>query len=98
MSITKASRIGNTQPFVRATQRDDERHIGVAAGLVSYSEDDTYKVSYIEVGARCDHIGADSKKGIKMSDRPSYDDDLMRPDPVKEAVEADRVKRAVPVD
>jgi len=94
MSITKASRFNTVQPFVRVTERDDSRHFGLAIGIVTYGDDDTYKVSYLELGARCDHIGADSKSGIKMTDRLDYDDDLMRPDPVKEAVVADRAARA----
>jgi hypothetical protein len=93
--------MGNFQPFARATQRDEDTYIGTQVGFVTYGSDDTYQVSYIELGARCDHIydamGNQSDRR-KTTDVASFDDDLMRPDPIKEAVVADRVKRAETID
>ena len=93
--------MGNIQPFARATEREDGSYIGSQLGIVSYGSDDTYQVSYFELGARGDHLYdalGPKDKSRKVTDVATYDDDLMRPDPVKEAILADRIKNAVPVD
>ena len=57
MALT--ARFGSFQPFLRANSRDDERYGGLQAGFVTYhgeGDDETYKVSYAEVGGRSDHL------------------------------------------
>ncbi len=60
MAFTIAFRLGDIQPFVGITERDNERALGLRGGLVTYSDDadgnETYKVTYSELNTRCDHI------------------------------------------
>jgi len=49
-------RIGNFQPFVRSTDRDEGTSVGAQYGVITYDDDDNYRVSHFEVGFRCDHL------------------------------------------
>ena len=60
MAFTIAFRVRDIQPFIGITERDEDRALGLRAGLVTYSDDadgnETYKVTYSELNSRCDHI------------------------------------------
>ncbi len=88
--------------FTRCTSREDGRYAGLQLGLATTNDDDEYKVSYLEVGARLDHV-VDPIVNVSMSRRSSpdlvstvptldspleYDADLFTEDASKEAVSA----------
>tara|TARA_Y100000817_G_scaffold250931_1_gene203316 strand:+ start:170 stop:502 length:333 start_codon:yes stop_codon:yes gene_type:complete len=87
-----AFRLGNIQPFVDVTSRDDDRYGSLQAGFVTYDEDDNYQVTYIEYGARCDHLadplqracGLDVDK-LSASAPLASDERLMRSKPEPKA-------------
>ena len=56
--MTLSRRVNNISPFIRGVMRDDNRYQGGHIGFVTYADDDTYQVSYIEAGVRSDHVGA----------------------------------------
>lgn len=81
---------------MRVHDRDLDTYSGQQMGIVTYDEDENYRVSYWEFGGRSDHlrdfVGQD--KSERQSSNPySFDEELIRPNPVTEAVEADRIKR-----
>jgi len=96
MAVTRAFRSGNAQIYARVHDRDDGTYSGQQLGLVTYDEDENYRITYWECGGRSDHLYdfvGQSKSERKSSDPAPYDADIIRPNPVTEAVEADRAKR-----
>lgn len=96
MALT--TRFGNFQPFLRGNSREDERYGGVQAGFVTYhgeADDETYLVSYAEVGGRSDHISKPlgdvlnaSIDDLSTASPLSADADLIQTAEKKEADEA----------
>ena len=88
--------------FARTTSREDGRYAGIQAGFVTTNDDDEYKVSYIELGGRLDHVVdpivnvsltrracPDLVSTVPTLDSPlEYDADLFTEDASKEAVSA----------
>jgi len=86
MALTQ--RFGRVQPFLRTNSAEDNRYGGLQAGVVTYSGDsdnETYQVSYAELGGRSDHIakpigdlvGADVAE-LSSSSPLASDADLIR--------------------
>ncbi len=54
-------RFGRIQPFADINSREDNRYGGIQVGLTTYSTpegggEEQFQTSYVELGARCDHI------------------------------------------
>lgn len=111
--MTLSRRVNNISPFIRGVMRDDNRYQGGHIGFVTYADDDTYKVSYIEAGVRSDHVGAPLAQALGapleplyVSSPAEYDSDLLRDkEPVtpakpasKEVVDTPVVDTAVVTD
>jgi hypothetical protein len=98
-TICKAKRFGNFQTFGRTTERDDGRYQGSQLGFMTYDKDDNYKVTYLEVGMRCDHIvdpivsRIRPQEPLSSSTPLASDADLIRPNPTDEAIARDRASR-----
>lgn len=56
MSMAYKQRVGKAQFFVRFPCREDGRYNGTQLGVTTQNDDDEYQVSYVELGARCDHL------------------------------------------
>ena len=76
-------RVGNFQPFLRSTERDDGTSIGTQFGFITYDKDNNYRVSHLELGVRCDHLydalGPEDSE-LQFDSPLSYDSELMRKD------------------
>jgi len=76
-------RVGNFQPFIQSTERDDGTSIGAQYGFITYDNEDNYRVTHVEMGFRCDHLydAVGSCKSERQFDTPlPYDVDLLRKD------------------
>ena len=51
-----AFRRGNAQVDAQLATKDSDRYQGVQYGFTTYSDDGTYKRTYIELGGRSDHL------------------------------------------
>ena len=90
-------RTGRFQFFLDgATPKDDGRYNGGRAGIITYDKDDNYRVSYVELGFRCDHIVEPIVSAVGHNTAPlnagspaEYDEHLVIPaTPVTPAVTA----------
>jgi hypothetical protein len=96
--ITK--RVGSFQPFTRLVERDGGTSVGAQYGVITYDNDDNYRISHIEIGFRCDHLHdavAQQKSDRSFDDAAVYDCDIIsRADAVK-AVASDVAANPAPV-
>ena len=80
MAYSMSKRWGSFQPFVQLTERDDGTSIGCQYGVITYDKDDNYRISYVEVGFRCDHLHdfvGQEKSERSFDDAPAYDADIV---------------------
>ena len=87
------------RPFVNAIYREDGRYLSFQTGLMSFngvegSADETYDISYVELGRRCDHLTpTDSDAQPRKVSAPLGEDHLYLGDKLAASVQTD-VKRA----
>ena len=92
MALTR--RIGRLQPFARVNEREDARYTGLQVGVTTYhgdDDDETYLVSYAEIGGRSDHIskpigdlfGVDDAE-LKTSEPLAGDEGIVSAAPAKD--------------
>ena len=93
MALTR--RISRLQPFAQMNEREDDRYTGLQFGITTYhgeGDDETYLVSYAEIGGRSDHIskplcdlfGVDGIE-LKTSEPISGDEAYVSPAPTEKA-------------
>lgn len=93
MALTR--RMGSLQPFAQMNEREDDRYTGLQLGITTYhgeGDDETYLVSYAEIGGRSDHIskplcdlfGVDGTE-LKTSEPISGDEAYVSAAPIEKA-------------
>ena len=60
LQAIKGKRMGNVRPFLGCRLSEDDAGVNLQAGFTTYGTNDdgqeTYQVSYVEIGGRSDHI------------------------------------------